>query len=349
MFLFELYKAVRKKEFAMIFLVGIVIVILMATQNNKIIPSKVRINVYKNYIKQIEGEYTQEKHDWLLSERERFEEAIDHKDEYEEKYHNREIEPDVYRELLDTVREAEAKKDTLDYLIQKSEYLGVLHQVSDKSSYFYDLDINDYVENMGIDLMVILLVTVCVVHIFSEDFSCGTYFMVRSSRDGRRRLYGARLLCTLLLSALIGTVFPVIELITKCKTYDMGNLGADIRCLSAMRESSLKMTIEHYLLLCIGTRIAATVFLAVIVMGITQLVKNIISDYVIAVGLVYLPYIMMEELHKFGKVFSLYRGLAVYQGYRSPVHVFGLHGMCLWLAFYSIVCIGIITVIYKFL
>jgi hypothetical protein len=67
---------------------------------------------------------------------------------------------------------------------------------------------------------------------------------------------------------------------------------------------------------------------------------------VIAVGLVYLPYIMMEELHKFGKVFSLYRGLAVYQGYRSPMRVFGLHGMYLWLAFYSIVCIGIMTVIY---
>lgn len=52
------------------------------------------LKIYKNYMKEINGDYSAEKQDWLLSEQEKFQKYIDDKDVYDEKFNNGEIEQD---------------------------------------------------------------------------------------------------------------------------------------------------------------------------------------------------------------------------------------------------------------
>lgn len=52
------------------------------------------LKIYKNYMKEINGDYLVEKQDWLLSEQEKFQKYIDDKDVYDEKFNNGEIEQD---------------------------------------------------------------------------------------------------------------------------------------------------------------------------------------------------------------------------------------------------------------
>lgn len=52
------------------------------------------LKIYKNYMKEINGDYSVEKQDWLLSEQEKFQKYIDDKDVYDEKFNNGEIEQD---------------------------------------------------------------------------------------------------------------------------------------------------------------------------------------------------------------------------------------------------------------
>lgn len=326
---------------------GLILSVFMATQNDLILPGKVRMKVYRYYIHQLEGDYTDEKHAWLLSERDRYQDVLQNKDTYEEQYYRGEIEPSVYRQFLDETKEADARLGTLEYLIEKSIYLGQLQEDSDKVSYFYDLDINDYIENMGVNIIVILLIMVLTVHIFGEDESCGTCSMVKSSKDGRQKVFRARIWCTLLLSAIIGVVFSVAEWITKSQTYQLGDGSQDIRCLASMRESNLAMSIREYLILCIGTRIVSAIFFAIIVMGITLLVKNVISDYVIALAVAYLPYLLKEIIKKTIGRISLFRGFAVYEGYKKPLYLLGFHGMFIWLLCYMFITAGIVVLLYK--
>ncbi len=195
---------------------------------------------------------------------------------------------------------------------------------------------------MGLDLFVILLITVIVVHIFTEDYQCGTDSMVNTSKYGRLNIFLSRLSCTIIISTILGLTFPIIELIVKMKMFDLGNLNADIRCLSSMRNSSLSLSIINYLVLSIFTRILAANILGIIIIGITQFIHKSMSCYVISIGIAYLPYLIFDKVSKYINVISLCKGFSTYTGFKRPQKIFDLHGMVIWLIVYLLLCYIII-------
>lgn len=347
MFKFEMYKALRRKELLLFLVIGVIIEFFIASQDNKVIPGDLNLKIYKNYMKEINGDYSAEKQDWLLSEQEKFQKYIDDKDEYDEKFNNGEIEQDEYRAALNNYKEAALKQPTLGYVINRSFYLGNIAETNDNIKFFYDLDIDDYVKNMGVDIVVILLITIFVVHIFGEDYNCGTDNIVSTCEKGRKKLFITRLKCVLLISFVIGTVFPIIEYIVKSNKYDLGNMNADIKCLESMSECGLSMTIREYLLLCTVIRIIAAILFSIIVVCVTVFVKNTMADYVVAVAVVYLPYLLYDSVGKFINQISLCKGFGVYKGFSMPQKVLGVHGMIIWAILYVVTDIIILTVLRK--
>jgi ABC-type transport system involved in multi-copper enzyme maturation permease subunit len=213
----------------------------------------------------------------------------------------------------------------------------------DKVEYFYDIDIKDYVENMGVDLAVIFIIVVVVVHIFNEDYNSGTELMIKTSAYCRRKLYTNRLLCTLMASGFVGFLFPIIELITKYMSFDLKNTSASIRCLESMSESGMSISIKEYLVLSIVLRGISAIFLGIIVMCISKLTHNNIVCYVIAIALVYLPDIMYEHMGQFIKNISLCKGFAIYKAFKNVEKIFGLHNMIVWGMLYLIISLFIVS------
>ncbi len=347
MFLSELYKALRKKEILILLVLGIAFDVFMSSKNSVILPQGVNRNVFREYIAKVAGEYTDEKKDFIISERDKYQSYTEQWGEYEEKYRSGEIEPEEYSDFMHNFKEAERKLDTLEYLVSKSLYYEELSKISGYVMYFDDIDVDDYVGNMGIELALVLLLTVIIVNLFGEDFACGTHYMVITSENGRGRLYRARLKCLMIISILSGVLFPAVEWGTKAHHYDLGNMDADIRCLSSMKGSGLNMNIGEYLLLCVVVRTVAAVFYSIIVMAVTLLVRNTISDYVISVALLFLPNIIYEQLGKYLKVSALCRGFAVYQGYGTGLKVAGIHGMVIWSILYGMLSAVLTVMMYR--
>lgn len=127
----------------------------------------------------------------------------------------------------------------------------------------------------------------------------------------------------------------------------MGNMNADIKCLESMSECGLLMTIREYLLLCIVIRIIAAILFSIIVVCVTVFVKNTMADYVVAVAVVYLPYLLYDSVGKFINQISLCKGFGVYKGFRVQQRMFGVHGMIIWAILYVVTDIIILTVLRK--
>lgn len=347
MFKFEMYKALRKKELIIFIVIGVIIEIFMASQDNKVIPGDLKVNIYREYIDEVKGDYTEEKNNWLISESERFQKYLEDKTVYEEKYNNGEIDANEYKDYLDNYKEADAKFSTLNYVIVRSSYLGTVAQDGKNAEYFYDLDMDDYIGNMGVDIVVVLLITVFVVHIFGEDYNCGTDIIVKTCEKGRKILFIARLKCTLIISTIIGTIFPIIEFIIKNRKFSLEGMSASVSCLTSMQESTLSMNIKQYLILCTIIRSLAAVLFSIIVMCITVFIKNTIADYVVAVAFVYLPYLIYDSVAEIINRLSFCKGLGVYKGFSSPQKMFGIHGMIIWFIIYVLAATGIIFILRK--
>lgn len=341
MFGFELYKTFRKKEVWIMLLICIALEIFLATKNDMILPKGVNKDVYNHYIEQVKGEYTEEKNEWLTGERDKAREYIENAQIYDDRYENGEIGVAEYKDLKNEVSRSRGVIDTLEYMVDKSMYLESIDERIDNAEYFYDLDVNDYIENMGPDIFVILLITVIVVNIFLEDYSCGTHSMIITSRDGRKKLFNARFLCVITASSLTGILFPVIELVVKVKKYNITGLNAGIRCLSSMADCNLDMSVGEYLGLCMLTRCMAAVIYGIIVMGITFVTQNVIANYVTSIGILYLPYILYDKMPDMPGNLMLCRGFGVYEGYKLSRSFMGIHGMIWTAVFYVIVCAGV--------
>lgn len=344
MFGLELYKTLRKKEIWAFIAIGIILEIVISSGGNLVLPKGVDLKTYKYYLEKLDGEYTDEKAQWITEERDKYQEYIDNSDTYEEQYNNNEIDSKSYQEILENIQTGKARIATLEYLVQRSMYLDALSEKTSNVKYFYDLEVNDYLENMNVDIIVALLIIVIVVHVFSEDNSCGTENMVVTSKNGRRKIFINRFICVMIVSTVIGVVYPVIEMVVKQRCFDLGNLYANVRCLTSMSESGLSMNIKQYLMLTLATRFAAAILFAIIVMGITICIKNVITDYVLSIGLLYLPFLVFDSVGKNLQRILICKGFSPIQGYRMSQEISGIHGMIIWLLFYTVVS-GIIFVL----
>ena len=130
MFLSELYKALRKKEILILLVLGIAFDVFMSSKNSVILPQGVNRNVFREYIAKVAGEYTDEKKDFIISERDKYQSYTEQWGEYEEKYRSGEIEPEEYSDFMHNFKEAERKLDTLEYLVSKSLYYEELSKIS---------------------------------------------------------------------------------------------------------------------------------------------------------------------------------------------------------------------------
>ncbi len=347
MFRFELYKALRKKELLLFFIIGIIIEVFIAGQDNRLIPGDLNVKIYKEYMNELDGKYTNKKQQWIMSEQEKYQEYIEEKTIAEEKYDNDKIDAQEYKTAIRHYKEASVKLPTLTFVLNRSIYLEEIADNSDNVNFFYDLDADDYIKNMGVDIVVILLITIFAVHIFGEDYNCGTDNIVATCEKGRKKLFVARLKCVLLISFVAGAVFPIIEYAVKSYKYDLGNLNSDIKCLESMSDCGLSLTIKEYLLMCTAVRIMAAILFGIIVSGFIILIKNTIAAYVVSVAVVYLPYLLYDTFGKLINQISLCKGFGVYKGFYKPQKIFGIHGMIIWAILYIIIDIIILTVLKK--
>lgn len=335
----EFYKILSKKKLWIIFIICIILKILFSIQMETVMFDGFNSKVYRYYIDKLEGTYTTEKHEWIAEEYGRLEKLINDEDIYEEQYKKNEIDAKEFKSLSDDIKSAKNRIATVEYLLEKSEYYAGLNG---QAEYFYDIEVADYLENMDVDIFLIAVMIVIITLIFTDDYYCGTVYLVKSSEYGTKKLFHMKLICTLIISVFCGVLFPCIEFLTKYKVFDLGNLNAGIQSLACMKDSNLSLSILHYIGLTIITRMFYAVIMGIIIMYIAQVSHQNIVTYVVILAFVYIPEFVYHFVDRLIQDISLCQGLGAYEGYCNYHEFIGLPNMLVSMMVYAV--LGIIMV-----
>lgn len=327
----ELYKIFTKKSIWFVLTICIILEIFFACNMNSIMYKGYVKKIYKYYIQQLEGQYTEEKYNWIISERDRLYNLIDSQDEFEEKYSNDEIEQEEYLEKHYEIVAAKEKLPTVEYIVEKSEYFK---SMGGKGTYFYDVEIADYVSNMKIDLFAVVSVIIIITLIFTDDYECELENLIKTSVNGRSRLFRTRVICALFISAVLGVMYPIIEFIVKYIKFDLGDMNASILSIYNMRNCFLDVSISNYIFLTIIVKVIYSTFLSIIVVMISSAIHKNMNIYMITLGLVFVPSFVYQNTNKYLKQFFLCHGLSSTNAFCDTEIIKGFNGLILAIAFY---------------
>ena len=136
------------------------------------------------------------------------------------------------------------KKDNQFEVIEAKDgeecFLCLFEYIIDfQAEYFYDTELNDYVENLGFNIIAMIVVLLIVIPMYTDDFYSGTVSMIKSSKNGRKVLFISRLKITMVISTVVYVLFVATEFVTKYLLFELGNLNACITSLMIDRIADL--------------------------------------------------------------------------------------------------------------
>lgn len=339
MFKMELCKLFSKKRIFLILLIGIILEVILSIQMKNTMFEGFNTAVYKYYMKQLEGEYTGEKQAWVKDEYKRLKDLIDNEKEYERQYKDNKIGAEEYRTIANDVKSAKNRIYTVEYILEKSNYYA---ESGGNPSYYYDIEISDYIQNMNIDVILVVILMLMVLPVFTEDYSAGTVYMVESSKYGKRRLFYCRLKITIMLSVVLGFVFPVTEFITKYIRFDLGDLSADIGSLMVMGNSNMHMPVGRYLCLALVIRMFYTVVLGIISMWVANRIHNNIAAFAVISAIVFIPFFINQYMPVLARHLLICSGLGIYEVFNTYHTLCGIRTIYFSMIIYCLLIMGII-------
>ncbi len=289
---YELLKVFGNIKIMAVILGMFILSSIMAMKIDTIMFEGFSTDVYKYYMDYLEGEYTQEKHSYVFEEYSRLKEHISNSSLYDKQYKDKLISATEYRELSSAASLAKGRIKTFEYIVEKTEYYAGCENTP---SYFYDIDVDDYIVNMSVNIPLLLSLILVIAVLFNEDYSANTVYMIRSSKDGKDRLLCRRLRIVVIIAIVLGVVFYVAEFLIKYFYLDLGDMHSHISSLKSMENAKFSGSIWGYLLTSIGIRMMYTVLVALLISVIAILTHKYMMTIGVALGVVYLPSVITDS------------------------------------------------------
>lgn len=233
--------------------------------------------VYKKYIAELEGEYTQAKRFALEQRYDEINTLILEHDNVESAYLRDEISLEEFEKHNFDYNKAKAEQSTVEYLLQKCDYFETLNG---DAIFFYDTDWEDFLSHSGYNYIAALIVLLLIIPIFDNEFTSHARSMLLTTKQGRKKL------CIIKLTAAIFTAFIVVFLIFMMKyvvfTYtNSTNAEIGIKNLFGYSEFGNISLAQYYLidsLIKSATWIVGSLFICVI----SNVIRNTIFTFFFA-------------------------------------------------------------------
>ncbi len=243
-------------------------------------------NFYSEYMAEIEGEWTAEKHAKIETEYRENNAVLSKKNMMEESYQNGEISKEEYNRYLYEALEAETKQSVLKKLYERSRYLKEQQEAGFSVAYFDDTGWNLLRQN-NFSWVICLAVIVICADIFSLEYRSGFIKIGSVTKKGRKRVLISKFFVVITIASLLGLLSNGLEMIFA--DYFSGLHGAKYSARSMELESSL--SVFGYFALMTIKQLALFSLLAVLTAGLSRLTKKLIPTLLIITVLIFFPMI----------------------------------------------------------
>lgn len=149
------------------------------------------IEVYKRYLEEFGGEYTEETRAILKKDLDEAETVITIHEKIINQYHNDIISSNEFNEHNDAYNKALAEKPTIEYLLNKCEYFDTLNK---QTEFFYDTDWEDLIKHDSFEYLIALCLCIIIIPAFCNEYSSESFIIIKSTQNGRYKTARAKLI-----------------------------------------------------------------------------------------------------------------------------------------------------------
>ncbi len=257
----ELRKCLLNKFAVALMIILFIGKIISAIVYNANIPEGVDTDIYREYMKTLEGKYTKEKSEYVENEMARISSLEDSQFSYVVKYDKGLITKEEFDNIMYEIRIAPKMLSTLSYISSKCDYYEKSYR---EGIFFYDLDIQRYMSVMGLDFIGLTFVIYICMSLYFSDISAKTTVLVTTSYYGKKYTNRIRLILGLIICVLSTVILSITEFVAKYITMDIDYLKMPVKAMLDMNNFAFDTNIGSGLLIIYGGRVLLTV---VIVLG----------------------------------------------------------------------------------
>lgn len=257
----ELRKCLLNKFAVALMIILFIGKIISAIVYNANLPEGVDTDIYKEYMKTLEGKYTKEKSEYIENEIARISSLEDSQFSYVVKYDKGLISKEEFDNIMYEIRIAPKMLSTLSYISSKCDYYENSYR---EGIFFYDLDIQRYMSVMGLDFIGLTFVIYICMSLYFSDISAKTTVLVTTSYYGKKYTNRIRLILGLIICVLSTVILSITEFVVKYITMDIDYFKMPVKAMLDMNNFAFDTNIGSGLLIIYGGRVLLTV---VIVLG----------------------------------------------------------------------------------
>lgn len=256
----ELRKCLLNKFAVALMIILFIGKIISAIVYNANIPEGVDTDIYKEYMKTLEGKYTKEKSEYIENEMARISSLEDSQFSYVVKYDKGLISKEEFDNIVYEIRIAPKMLSTLSYISSKCDYYENSYR---EGIFFYDLDIQRYMSVMGLDFIGLTFVIYICMSLYFSDISAKTTVLVTTSYYGKKYTNRIRLILGLIICVLSTVILSITEFVVKYITMDIDYFKMPVKAMLDMNNFAFDTNIGSGLLIIYGGRVLLTVVIVI--------------------------------------------------------------------------------------
>lgn len=250
--------------------------------------------VYKEYMTVLEGPLTEEKLQYLESERASINETLAKKSSMQQAYLEEKIGFEEYQEFLKAYNYAYSRDELLlvieehaAYLQKQEEALGIegwfIYDTGWRKLYAGDADLFLYTA-------ILLLLTGTFASEYASKSSSGGFAQIlRSTKNGREKTFSAKLISAGIIAVTLAVLMAAIDVVILFTQYEMPAISAPLLSMQMFASVNSQLTVGVYLVIFVLLRIIGALLMAMLVCALSELLCRYIPVLGSAVILTLLP------------------------------------------------------------
>lgn len=250
---------------------------------------------YDYYLEILYGEDTEEKQQFILTEYDTFRALYESFSSMRELYDNGQLTDDEWSAFVEEYHSAEIRLPALTIFKEKLEEFQQVYPYDtiDPPQYFYDYGWKTYFTYLAFpDVLAVLSMLLLAVQVFGGDISMGAVNLLRSTRNGKEKLFLSRTVLCIFGSVVISAVHMAVEYVMFSLRMPLNDAAAPLYSLPNFAGVPFPTSIITGLLLAYLFRALGLCLIGLFVLYLSILLKNMVSTLCCTVAAVALPLLL---------------------------------------------------------
>ena len=246
-------------------------------------------NLYTEYMTELDGEWTEEKHKYLTDLRAELNEIVSKKDKMESAFRAGTITIMEYSEYQNAYLTAQAKLGVVGEIYQHSTDLKKMHDDGVKVAFFDDTGWK-FLERVNLSYIVCAALILLFADVFAYEYRSGYNAIQHAQRHGRARVTLIKLGIVAVMAAAIGIVFEASQFIYAAHFSGLPG-GAYTAISMGATENESVSVFAHFFMKSLRN-VVFCVLLSLGVAGISRGTKNIFASLAIPTAVMFAPTVL---------------------------------------------------------